>query len=137
MKSPKSKTVPEDFKLEIGHRVWASQNVPGVDIDFETGAFKDHEFSHARSNWTATWRNWMREAYRRKARYQPAPKAVIEQKDQADILALHTRRQHPNLVKYIGTFRDINPGETVSQYRLAQNSAIDEARSQRPLRIVR
>ena len=35
---------------------------PGVDLERETAKFRDYTFSTARSDWDATWRNWMRKA---------------------------------------------------------------------------
>ena len=53
---------PEDFVVTDEMRRWAESETPGVSIDFETGAFRDHTFAKARSDWPATWRNWMRRA---------------------------------------------------------------------------
>lgn len=55
-----SKRVPEDFAVTPDMLTWASKNVPGVDVLRETETFRDHEFAAAKTDWTATWRNWMR-----------------------------------------------------------------------------
>lgn len=57
-------TIPEDFSISDSMRAWACREVPGIDIDRETGRFVDHWLSNGRmkSNWTAAWRNWMRKA---------------------------------------------------------------------------
>jgi hypothetical protein len=34
---------------------------PDVDVDAATRKFRDHEFARGRSDWRATWRNWIRE----------------------------------------------------------------------------
>lgn len=117
-KGVKSKTAPEDFKIEVSMRVWAAQNVPGIDIDFETGAFKDYEFPRAHSSWNATWRNWMREAYRRQNRYQPAkkPAQIVADAEMEKVKTLRVTWGVPN-------FRDPYPSETVSDYRLELDRA--------------
>ena len=112
----KSKTPPSDFKVEIGMRVWASQNVPGVDIDFETASFIDYEFPRAHSNWNATWRNWMREAYRRRTRYQPVQKVAQADIEMETVKGLRVKWGVPE-------FREPYENETPSQYRLALDSA--------------
>ena len=57
-----SKRCPEDFEVTAELRAWATEKVPGVDIDRETEAFRDWEFRDAKSDWPATWRRWMRKA---------------------------------------------------------------------------
>lgn len=41
---------------------------PDVDVDAATRKFRDHEFARGRSDWRATWRNWMREEQARAAK---------------------------------------------------------------------
>jgi hypothetical protein len=125
--TPKSKTCPPDFKVEVSMRVWAAQNVPGVDIDFETDAFKDYEFPRSHSSWVATWRNWMREAYRRQSRYMPpkhTPSVIVADAEMEKLKSLRSAWSVPS-------FRDPMQGETVSEYRRAMSSASDEAKASR------
>jgi len=112
----KSKTAPEDFTVEVGMRVWAAQNTPGIDVDFETASFKDYEFPRAHSNWNATWRNWMREAYRRKNRYLPVTKAAPVSVEMETVKGLRVKWGVPE-------FREPLPGENPSQYRRAMDDA--------------
>lgn len=61
-----AKTCPSDFELtpELRHFAW--ENAPAIDIDRETLKFRNHTFKTARSDWPATWKNWMLEAADRK-----------------------------------------------------------------------
>lgn len=60
-----AKRCPEDFEISPELREWASTNAPDIDLNFETQAMKDFEFKRPYSDWSAVWRNWMREAQRR------------------------------------------------------------------------
>jgi len=60
-----SKRCPESFAVDSDLADWAKQNAPGVDVVRETVKFRNHEFSNAKSDWTATWRNWMLESFDR------------------------------------------------------------------------
>ena len=132
---------PEQFPLTTKRALEASKR--GLDPQETFDDFVDYWTALPGSkaltlDWEATWRSWCRKA---RSFLKPWQVVVtvsqVNQKDQADIAALHARRQHPNLSKYIGTFRNYDPGETVSQYRRAQNDAIDEGRTQRQMRIVK
>jgi hypothetical protein len=57
-----AKRCPPSFEVTDELREWAKKTVPNVNIDFETDAMRDHEFSPGRSDWPATWKNWMRRA---------------------------------------------------------------------------
>lgn len=57
-----SKKVPEHFVVSDSLKSWASESAPLVDWRKETEKFMDWEFKHARSDWDATWRTWMRNA---------------------------------------------------------------------------
>jgi hypothetical protein len=46
---------------------------PDVDLLAEERKFRDHEFAKGKTDWLATWRNWMREAQVRAA---ARPRAV-------------------------------------------------------------
>jgi hypothetical protein len=41
---------------------WAREQAPGVDVQRETIKFRNHEFAKGKSDWPATWRNWILEA---------------------------------------------------------------------------
>lgn len=57
-----SKRCPEGFEVTDAMRTAITVELPGVDIDKETAKFRDHTFATARTDWPATWRNWMRTA---------------------------------------------------------------------------
>lgn len=125
------KQCPEEFKVTVSMRVWAAKQVPGVDIDFETASMMDHDFKTAHKDWDRVWRNWMRESYRKLTRYQPK-KAVAEIIADAEMEKLKNLRAAWS----IPNFRDPLPGESVSDYRRAMDSASTEARAPK-LKLVR
>ena len=53
---------PPGFEVTLELVQWAQANAPGVDVQLETAKFLDHTFATARSDWTGTWRNWIRKA---------------------------------------------------------------------------
>jgi hypothetical protein len=64
--SPKAtRKCPDSFVVTADHVAWAGTEAPGIDIGRETRKFRDHQFATARSDWPATWRNWIREAFDR------------------------------------------------------------------------
>lgn len=67
--TPRATTIPDDFEITDDMRSWASDTVPGLDIDWHTQSFIDFWHSASRNNtkknWVATWRNWMRKEYER------------------------------------------------------------------------
>ena len=69
--SPNGKTArptkrpPADFTITESLKAWAGENVPGVNLTHETAIFMDYEFAHGKTDWPATWRNWMRKAVER------------------------------------------------------------------------
>lgn len=68
-KQPKgSKRCPKDFSVTAAMVAWAKQNAPGVEVPRETVKFRNHEFAKARSDWPATWQNWILEAFERLGR---------------------------------------------------------------------
>jgi phage replication O-like protein O len=71
-----SKRVPEDFAVTPDMLEWAQKTVPSVDVEFETGNFRDHEYKQAHTDWPAAWRKWMRNAlkFSGKAVEQPRKK---------------------------------------------------------------
>lgn len=61
----KSSRIPSDFAVTEEMRVWASSNAPGMDIDRVTEGFIDYWNSvpgqkALKTDWVATWRNWIR-----------------------------------------------------------------------------
>jgi hypothetical protein len=65
---------PEEFVVTEAMRTKMAAECPGVDLDRETAKFRDHTYAKARSDWPATWRNWMREAYDRRGGRRHSPK---------------------------------------------------------------
>ena len=61
-RDPARKRAPEDFALTDELREWGRKNCPGVDLDLETASFKDYTFVSGKTDWLATWRNWIRKA---------------------------------------------------------------------------
>lgn len=63
----KPTTIPDDFQITEEMRQWATEKVPGLDIDFHTEMFCDYWRSRGRDNtkrdWVAAWRNWLRKTY--------------------------------------------------------------------------
>lgn len=59
---PRTRRVPDDFKVTDAMREWAAKTSPSIDIDRETESFRDHQFKDAHSDWAAAWRQWMRRA---------------------------------------------------------------------------
>lgn len=61
-KSPRpSRKCPESFEPTEPDAFCAAE-AQGVDWRAETAKFRDHTFKAARSDWSGTWRNWMRTA---------------------------------------------------------------------------
>lgn len=84
-----SKRCPESFAVTPELRAWAHTEIPGVDIDFETGAFRDWTFATARVDWPATWRGWMRKASKdgRVAKRHETPGETTWQRSQRERVA--------------------------------------------------
>lgn len=76
-----STQLPEDFALTIDRKSWAKVHTPGINVESEFAEFCDYARSIAwkKVDWEATWRNWLRKAYKR----QPAWK-LKEQRHQAE-----------------------------------------------------
>lgn len=61
--------LPTGWRLPPEWRVWAQQERPDIDVDREAASFADHWHSKAgaggvKLDWEATWRNWIRRAFR-------------------------------------------------------------------------
>jgi hypothetical protein len=57
-----AKRCPDGFEVTPDMRASILAELPALDVDRETAKFRDHTFATARSDWPATWRNWMRTA---------------------------------------------------------------------------
>lgn len=57
-----SRRCPDDWQPTPDQEAAIRAECPDVDLAAETRKFRDHEFARARSDWPATWRNWMRKA---------------------------------------------------------------------------
>ena len=98
---------PESFEVTDDMKTWARAETPGVDVGFETAAMRDHEFSTARLDWAATWRNWMRTAYRRKPPARASPAATRQDRISATVAALtgRDRAPEPEIIDVVATER--------------------------------
>lgn len=59
--------IPPDFVIDDLARQWAKSNAPAIDVDAELDKFRDYWAAAAgakgvKLDWSATWRNWMRNA---------------------------------------------------------------------------
>lgn len=60
--------IAPDFKITDSMRSWATQNIPGVDIDHQTTRFINHfqavpDSKGRMVDWFACWRNWVSRDY--------------------------------------------------------------------------
>jgi hypothetical protein len=63
----KATRLKEDFEFPIEWKQWANAERPDIDVDLELASFKDYWIAKsgadaAKTNWFATWRNWVRRA---------------------------------------------------------------------------
>ena len=63
--APPRKRCPDDWSPTEAATAAIRAECPDVDMLAETRKFRDHEFARSRSDWPATWRNWIREAQAR------------------------------------------------------------------------
>ena len=74
--------LPADFTVTPQMRDWAARTTPDVNIGAETERFTDYWVAApgqrgVKTDWTATWRNWMRKAQEQApAQDRPAPSPV-------------------------------------------------------------
>lgn len=64
-KAEKRRTrIPDDFAVTDHMRAWARENVPTVDLEWQTSQFVDHYRADGRPqlDWTRRWYTWMRNA---------------------------------------------------------------------------
>jgi hypothetical protein len=59
-----SRRVPSNWEPNVGHRDLA--RVRNVEFDSELAKFRDYEFARGKSDWDATFRNWLRNADERR-----------------------------------------------------------------------
>lgn len=94
-KTPKaekgSKRCPESFAVGKAEVLWAKKHAPGVDVPRETIKFRNHTFRAARSDWPATWQNWILEAADRQAG-RPAGSSAKSFREMSDDAAAETMR---------------------------------------------
>ncbi len=57
-----SRKCPPSFE-PTDPQAWVDEHTPGLDWPRETAKFRDHTFKNAISDWSGTWRNWMRRAF--------------------------------------------------------------------------
>jgi hypothetical protein len=62
--------VPEDFTPDLAY---AQAQVPDIDAEAEAAKFRDWEFAKPKSDWSATWRNWVRTC-KESGKYSRKPK---------------------------------------------------------------
>jgi hypothetical protein len=89
-----SHRVPEDFTITDAMRQWARDENLEADLDSETKVFCDHEFEKAKTDWVATWRNWMRNS----KKFQPMLSGRIKppKKDVLDIMLEKAEMEESN-----------------------------------------
>lgn len=67
-KTSRPSRLPIEFTITKEMREWAHSELPGFDTVSETKVFVDYWSSKAtnatKTDWVATWRNWMRKAYK-------------------------------------------------------------------------
>lgn len=56
----RARRAPAGFQPDDSHRAIADER--GLDLGAQLAAFRDHEFGTPRSDWPATFRNWLRRA---------------------------------------------------------------------------
>lgn len=99
-----TKKCPDDFLITDQMRDWAINEGLAVDLELETKVFKDHTFTSAKSDWLATWRNWMRKAssFKNPIWHLKQPESFKEKDTKAarELYERVTGKQHPeNAVK--------------------------------------
>lgn len=76
---------PADFTVTDEMLAWAKAETPLVDVKASTAKFLDHTFSKARTDWPATWRNWLRSDQERAEQKRGGQvTSFAEQKAEAD-----------------------------------------------------
>lgn len=114
-----SKKCPSSFVVTDEMLIAMQGECPLVEIAAQTVIFRDHTFKAAKTDWIATWRNWMRTKQERLQESAPAKTGTAPQSfKQADDLAARARweemtgRQHPDNMtapKHGGMVFDVTP----------------------------
>lgn len=91
---------PADFVVTEDMRAWARDEASWVDVDAETAKLRDYEFGKAKTDWQATWRNWIRKAAERRPQQQGPPRGLTpsQQLQQTTIAGLTGRRTQPGTI---------------------------------------
>jgi len=82
-----SRRVPANWEPNVGHRDLA--RVRNVEFDSELAKFRDYEFARGKSDWDATFRNWLRNADERRG--------VVKHRQTADERKLEAIRRSDEL----------------------------------------
>lgn len=75
--TPRATRLPADWRPSAADLAWSAANVPDVDTDDATARFCDYWQAASGANarkldWSATWRNWLRNAADRRQSLKPA-----------------------------------------------------------------
>lgn len=76
----RSSRIPSDFHVTEEMRSWAVENTPGLDVDRVTDSFIDYWASlpgqkALKTDWIATWRNWLRRDYQS---FRPSKPSAVQ-----------------------------------------------------------
>lgn len=79
--------IPEPFLVTVEMRTWAKSEVPQVDVDKATRMFVDYWRGKSgkdatKTDWIATWRNWLRRDGDSKPGAKPAPVRKVAANDE-------------------------------------------------------
>lgn len=90
--------LPDDFTVTAEMVTWARENAPGIDGRYETAKFVDYWRSKSgkdatKTDWVATWRNWIRKASERAGPTPTGRPASTTDQRVADALALGRQMQ--------------------------------------------
>lgn len=82
--APRGTRLPEDFDLTAEREVWAHERCPGLDVVLHHERFVNYWRSAtrnaAKSDWDATWRNWMLGEFDKMPKRRPLVEAQAEPK---------------------------------------------------------
>lgn len=81
-RSPAGSRLPPDWKPSEDESGWARKERPDLDIGKQADRFRDYWIAKTgkeatKLDWTATWRNWIRNAHAEKTNGQPAPQTRV------------------------------------------------------------
>jgi hypothetical protein len=107
-----AKKCPESFVIPVEVIEAITEECPLVDIDQQTKIFRDHTFNTAKTDWVATWRNWMRTKQERlvEAGKKPgAPKESFAERDERLAAERFREATGQTTAKPMGEVIDITP----------------------------